>query len=142
MARGSRCCLRASRKAHHFDATAEATTLHVRLLGGMVMMAIDLRAISGQLGALRDAMHAAGPSGTHLATWVSALEHRASRCSHEWHQRADEMDFPLEQQLRRYMALGADLGTVSQMRALAASGSDIDWDERLANLLEEGNHDE
>lgn len=123
-------------------ASIAATTVQLRLLHGLVPAVSNIKLLEDLLGLLKSREDFAEAYADTVPGFLGAMEVIARDAAAQIHLQANELGFPIVDEVERFREMNAGMGTLTQMRLVLASLEATDWDSWPDNFQTKGEDDE
>ena len=119
-------------------ASIAATTVQLRLLHGLVPAVSNIKLLEDLLGLLKSREDFAEAYADTVPGFLGAMELMARDAAAQIHLQANELGFPIVDEVERFREMNAGMSTLAQMRQVLASLDATDWDSWPDNFRTNG----
>jgi hypothetical protein len=123
-------------------AAIAASTIQLRLLHGLVPAVSNIKLLEDLLGMLKNGDDFGETYADNVPGFLAVMEVIARDAAAQIHLQANELGFPIVDEVERFRELNAGMGTLTQMRQALASLDATDWDSWPDNFQTKGDEDE
>lgn len=113
---------------------AVTATVQLRLFHGLVPVACELAELETRLGMLKNSTLIAEDWKEMGADLLGQLEIRAREAASQIRRHAEQLGYPIEEEMARFNETGASIATLQEMRETLDWLDDADWDVGLRQL--------
>lgn len=113
---------------------AVTATVQLRLFHGLVPVACELAELESWLGMLKDSSLIAAEWKEVGADFLGKFEMRARDAATQLRRHAEQLGYPIEEEMARFKETGASIATLQEMRESLDWLDDAGWDVGLRQL--------